>query len=126
MMNMKRGVYGTDDVPWEVQDGRNVAEEEAYRLHKEEIDARDRLAAKRDLLARHEDDSAVYQAADNALYIAFERNGNLYVYARIDLPRKLVRFLPLQVASEWLAKWSPLSQLGDVRSWNMTAPKGCI
>lgn len=124
-MITKRGVYGPDDVAWEVQEARDNAAEELYRKNKEEVDARDRLSIKRDLLARKYEDSWAYQDKDNVLYLGYERNGNVYIFARLDISRKLVRFIPLEAAAGWVVRWTPVSKL-DIWSWNMTAPKGCV
>lgn len=122
---MNRGVYGPDDVPWEVQQMRDNSEDQRYRKHKEEIDAQERLSIKRDLLARHEPDGYIFQNSDNQLYIGFERNGSIYTFAILNLEAAAIHFTPLAKESRYLVRWTPLSQI-RVRDFKMVAPKGCI
>jgi hypothetical protein len=126
MMNMDdRGVYGPDDVSWAVQEARDNASDDLYRKHKEKIDAQDRLAIKRDLLARHEQDGIIYQDSDNQLYIGFERNGNVYTFAFVNIAAGFIHFTPLAKAVRAMVRWAPISQIKP-STFKMVAPKGCI
>ena len=124
-MNIQRGVYGPDDVSWEVQEARDNADDEVYRKHKDEIDGRERLAIKQDLLARHEEDGVIFQDSDNQLHIGYERNGNIYTFAFVNIGAGFIHFTPLAKAARELVRWAPLSQI-NTRTFKMVAPKGCI
>lgn len=124
-MNTQRGVYGLDDVSWEVQEARDNAADEIYRKHKEEIDSRERLTIKRDLLWRHEEDGAIYQDGNNQLHIGYERNGVIYTFGFVNLNAGFIHFTALEKSTKALVRWAPLTQV-NLRTFKMIAPKGCV
>jgi len=124
-MKTQRGVYGPDDVSWDVQEARDNAAEESYRKNKEEIDARERLSIKRELLARHESDAMIYQDGNNQLYLGYERNGCVYTFGFINISAGFIHFTALSKAVRELVRWTPLSQV-NVSTFKMIAPKGCV
>lgn len=126
-MKIARGVYGPDDVTWEVQDGRDRANEAYRQANKILVDSQDRLAAKKALLFAHEQDGGIYQDSDNALHLGFERNGSIYVFGAVDFANRSIRFAPLTKAARYMVLWAPFSKtFAEFCRFNMIAPAGCI
>lgn len=124
---IKSGCFGLDDVSWEVHASRLAADDAAYRLHKDEIDTQDRLAAKTALLFAHESDGGLYQDSDNILSLGYEKSGRIYVFGTVDMGNQTVTFGPLAIATRYMVKWAPFSQVFEqIRKFKKVAPKGCI
>lgn len=120
------GVYGNDNVSWEVHQARMADRDRIYRENPERFNAPERLAAKLEMLRRHQD-GAVYQDGENVLWIGYEKNGEVRTFARVDFGERVVLFTPLVVDRRVLSKWAPLSQvLEQIESFEKEAPEGCI
>lgn len=113
------------EVGWERFDAEMRQDEAAYRANKEVIDNQDRLAIKRDLLCRHEENGFIYQDSGNQLHIGYERNGQVYIFAFLNLDAGFIHFVGLAKANRTLVQWAPISQI-NWRTFKLIAPKGSV